>query len=444
MVNDTIVALATPNMKSAISIIRVSGSDSIEIVNDIFTSDLMSVASHTINYGHILEGSKKIDEVLVSVFKAPRSFTTEDVVEINTHGGIAVTKRILGLVMQKGARLANAGEFTQRAYLNGRINMLEVEAINDMIEATNNRFVDLAASGLSNDTTLLIESFKERLLNIIAHIEVSIDYPEYDDVKEIDNGQLSILITSFKEEIMDIIKSTKTSKLIKHGLKVAIVGLPNSGKSSLLNAFLEEDKAIVTNIEGTTRDVVEANYVLDGIDITFLDTAGIRDTEDIIEAMGITKSIDAMNEADMVILLIDGTKDSLASFEEELIKQNDDNLLVVLNKADCQIRLNIDALEISALDKNIVTLKDAMIDRLNIDDSIGSDKLFLSNTRHLALLNKVNDSLEYALSNLELGMSSDILVSDLEEAYDYLQELLGQKYHGTLLDEMFSKFCLGK
>jgi len=444
MINDTIVALATPNMKSAISIIRLSGPESIEIVDRVFSGNLREVATHTINYGFIIKDNEKVDEVLVSVFKAPKSFTCEDVVEINTHGGIAITRKILNIILSNGARLANAGEFTQRAYLNGRIDMLEVEAINEMIEATNEKAAKVAMSGLSKQTTNLINNFKESLLEIIAQIEVNIDYPEYDDVKELTNKEIEVGLKKFKSEITEILNNSKTSNMIKNGVKVAIIGRPNAGKSSLLNAFLEQDKAIVTDIEGTTRDVVEADYILNGINLIFLDTAGIRETDDKVESIGIKKTLQVSDEADLIILVLDSNDSNLNKFEEELIESNDLRLLVVLNKSDLNNNIDIKGIKVSALNNDIENLKSEIIKKLDLDINLDNEKLFLSNQRHLALLNQTSSAIDDALMALSDNMPSDIIVSDLEEAYDYLQELLGQKYQDSLLDELFSRFCLGK
>lgn len=444
MINDTIVAMATPNMKSAISVLRMSGSEAIEIINKVFTKDLTNVESHTIHYGYIVENGEKVDEVLVSVFKAPKSFTTEDVVEVSTHGGVAISRKVLNLLLSKGARLANAGEFTQRAYLNGRIDMLEVEAINEMIDATNEKAATLAMGGLSKETTSLINQFKESLLKIIANIEVNIDYPEYDDVKELSNQDVLDALVLFKEQISHIIKNSKTSNIIKNGIKVAIVGLPNAGKSSLLNAFLETDKAIVTDIEGTTRDVLEAEYMLNGINLIFLDTAGIRQTQDKVESIGIERAKQAMIDADLVLLVIDASKAKLSDFEQELLASNSDKVMVVLNKSDLGNNLDVDGIHISALNSDISELKQKMIERLDLDIDIKSQGMFLSNQRHLALLNRINDSIDTAIDSINMQMPADLVVSDIEEAYDYLQELLGINYQDSLLDELFSRFCLGK
>ncbi len=444
MINDIIVALATPNMKSAISIIRLSGDGCIELVNEIFTSDLTKVAANTINYGYIVDNGKKYDEVLVSVFKAPKSYTAEDIVEINTHGGIAITREILNLVLSKGVRMANCGEFTLRAYLNGRIDMLEAEAIHDMIEARSSKATKIAMSGLTRKTTDLIEQFKEELLAIIAVIEVNIDYPEYDDVKELSNQEVKEHLVKFKKSINEILVNSKTSNYIKNGIKVAIIGQPNAGKSSLLNAFLETDKAIVTDIEGTTRDIVEAEYVLNGINLIFLDTAGIRETQDKIESIGIEKTMQSIEDADLILLIIDASKDSLSDYEQELIATKQDNLIVVLNKIDLTKESKLAGVRISALNNEIESLKKEIIKRLDLDLDIDNERLFLSNQRHLSLLNQVDQSINNAIEQINLQMPSDLVVADLEDAYYLLQEVLNENHDDSLLDELFSRFCLGK
>ncbi|MDR1782084.1 MAG: tRNA uridine-5-carboxymethylaminomethyl(34) synthesis GTPase MnmE [Bacilli bacterium] len=444
MINDTIVALATPNMKSAISIIRLSGKDSINIVNNFTNIDLFRVKANTINYGFIIDENKvKLDEVLISVFHNPHSFTGEDVVEVNTHGGINITRKILNLFLSNGAIMAQPGEFSQRAYLNNRIDLIEVEAIADIIDAKSDKASALAMLGLSKKTTSLIDSLKEDLVQIIAQVEAKIDYPEYDDIEDISNNEFKDYLINFKNKIEYIISNSKSGKLIKNGIKIAIVGQPNVGKSSLLNAFLSEDKAIVTDIAGTTRDIVEADYSLNGIDITFLDTAGIRYSDDIVEKMGIKKSYQAIEKADLILLLLDSTKFNIDSFEKELIDSKKDNLIIVLNKSDLSCNLDIDGIKISALNNDIEDLKNEIIKRMDLDINIDNEALFLSNERHLALLNQVKNNINDAINSLNLNMSNDIIIEDLEIAYNNLQELLGNN-NADLLDELFSRFCLGK
>lgn len=443
MINDTIVALATPPMKSALSIIRVSGPESIDVVNELFSGDLTQVAPNTINYGYIMNNDEKIDEVLVSVFKAPHSFTAEDVVEINNHGGIIVTRKILNLLLSKQTRLAEPGEFSRRAYLNGRINLLEAEAINDIINATNDKAATIAASGLSKQTTNLIAELQKDLLALIAHIKVSIDYPEYDEVPELKINETIPYVKDFKSKIEQILSNFKTSNLIKNGVDVALIGQPNAGKSSLLNAFLDVDKAIVTEVAGTTRDIVEAEYLLNGININFLDTAGIHTTADKIEKIGIQKSYDALKKADLILLIVDGTQNKLDPVEQDILEHYD-NVILVINKSDLPNKLKADGVKVSALKQDIAELKQAMLAKLELDLTINNEALFLSNSRHLALLTKTNEAIEQALNSLDQQMTSDLIVEDLEEAYNYLQELLGKQYDESLLDEIFSKFCLGK
>lgn len=444
MINDTIVALATPNMKSAVSIIRLSGQDCLELVDRFCSINLQKCLANTINYGFIVdEKNKKLDEVLISVFKAPHSFTGENVIEVNTHGGINISRKILNLFLSNGARMAQPGEFSQRAYLNNRIDLIEVEAIADMIDARSDHASELAMLGLTKKTTFLIDDLKEKLIQIIAQIEAKIDYPEYDDIADIAGDELGVKLTEFKDDITRIIDASKTGKLIKNGIKIALIGQPNVGKSSLLNAFLNENKAIVTEVAGTTRDIIEADYSLNGIDVTFLDTAGIRSSDDVVEKIGIARSYEALAKADLILLVLDNSKQELTTFEADLINNNNDNLLIVLNKSDLGNNLNIEGLKISALKGDIATLTQAISERLDLNINIENEALFLSNERHLALLNKVKLNIDEATKSLTLGMSNDLIIEDLELAYHHLQELLGNN-KADLLDELFSRFCLGK
>ncbi len=298
---DTICAISTSQGVGAISIVRVSGPESIDIVNKIFKGkDLTKVESHTINYGHIVENDEIIDEVLVSIMKAPKTYTTEDIVEINTHGGIAPTNKVLELLLENGCRLAERGEFTKRAYLNGRIDLLKADSVMDMLDSKNDLQRKMAMNGINGKISNLINELRSDMVQIISNINVNIDYPEYDDVDIITNDLLIPKITNLKDKINKILKESENGKIIKDGIKTAIIGKPNVGKSSLLNALLEEDKAIVTDIAGTTRDIVEGTISINGIILNMIDTAGIRDTMDIIENIGVEKSLKIMDEADLV------------------------------------------------------------------------------------------------------------------------------------------------
>ena len=328
--NDTICAISTSGGIGAISIVRVSGDESINIVNKIFKGkDLTKVDSHTINYGHIVDKENIIDEVLVSVMKAPKTFTTEDIVEINTHGGIAPTNKVLELLLENGCRLAEPGEFTKRAFLNGRIDLLEAEAVMDMIDSKTETQRKMAANQISGKTSDLINELRNDMVQIISNINVNIDYPEYDDVDIITNDILIPKITKLKDKITKILKESENGKIIKDGIKTAIIGKPNVGKSSLLNALLEEDKAIVTDIAGTTRDIVEGQISINGILLNMIDTAGIRETEDIIESIGVEKSKKIMDEADLVLFMLNNNEEITEDLIELSTKLVDKKYLVL-------------------------------------------------------------------------------------------------------------------
>ena len=307
--DDTIAAISTALGVGAISIIRVSGVDSINIVNKIFTKDLTNVESHTIHYGYILDNNKKIDEVLVSVMRSPRTFTTEDIVEINCHGGIATTNKILELLLENGARLAEPGEFTKRAFLNGRIDLVEAEGIMDLISSKTEKARAISINRVSGETSNMINKLRDKLVHMISNIEVNIDYPEYDDIEVVTNEKIMPDLTNIKEEITRLISKANDGKLIEEGIKVVIVGKPNVGKSSLLNQLLEEEKAIVTDIAGTTRDIVEGKIVLNGIILNIIDTAGIRETDNVVEKIGVEKSINLIDNSDLVILILNNNEE---------------------------------------------------------------------------------------------------------------------------------------
>ena len=338
--NDTIAAISTTTGIGAISIIRLSGPESLEIASKVFTKDLTKVETHTIHYGYIKNNNEKIDEVLVSVMKAPKTFTKEDIVEINCHGGIATTNKVLEILLNNGARLAEPGEFTKRAFLNGRIDLLEAEATMDLISSKSDKARKMSLNTLTGETSNLIKDLRSDIVGIINNIEVNIDYPEYEDIEVLTNEKILPDIKKFKEKLEQIIKKSEDSKVIKEGIKVGIIGKPNVGKSSLLNSLLEEEKAIVTNVPGTTRDIVEGTIILDNVILNIIDTAGIRESDDIVEKIGIEKSLVIINEADLVIFILNNNEKITREEKELLEKLKDKKKIIVINKIDLENKLD--------------------------------------------------------------------------------------------------------
>ena len=439
MLNDTIVAISTGLVEQAISIIRLSGDEAIEVVDKIFDKDLTKAKSHTITYGFIKDEDDIVDEVLVSVFRAPKSYTMEDIVEINCHGGIYITKRILSLCIANGARLARPGEFTQRAFLNGRIDMSQAEGINDLIKANNHNKASSAIHSLKGSVTRLIDPLCEDLLDIIANIEVNIDYPEYDDVEVLTNQKIRPKVVSFLARIDDIINKAQNSIIIKNGINTVILGQPNVGKSSLLNAMLQEDKAIVTNVAGTTRDLVEGEVTLNDVTLNLIDTAGIRDTNDIVEKIGIEKSIEALNNAQLVILVCD---DKLDDEDKRLLDMAKDKpCLIVYNKKD--LHDVKDGINISAINNDIEELVDAINDMFK-EEIIDNKMDTLNNERQIGLAISARKHMLDVLKAIDDNVELDLVSIDLNMAYEDLKEILGHATREDLLDALFSKFCLGK
>ena len=452
--NDTICAIATSQGVGAIAIIRISGEDSIKIVNKIFKGkDLEKVESHTINYGHITDGDKIIDEVLVSVMKAPKTFTAEDTVEINTHGGISPTNKVLELLLENGCRLAEPGEFTKRAFLNGRIDLLEAEAVMDMINSKTDAQRQMAINQIGGKVSDLINSLRSDMVQIISNINVNIDYPEYDDVDIITNEILIPKITSLKVRIEKILKESENGKIIKEGIKTSIVGRPNVGKSSLLNALLEEDKAIVTDIAGTTRDIVEGQITINGILLNMIDTAGIRKTEDKIEAIGVEKSFKMIDDSELVLLMLNNNENLSNDIKEIIEKIKEKHYIAIINKIDLESKLNRDELgipldkivEISVKEnKGIDDLKEKIVKMFNIDELETKDPTYLNNSRSISILKRclksIND-IEYGLKN---NMPIDMIELDIKNIWEELGTINGTTYEEELLDEMFQRFCLGK
>ena len=452
--NDTIAAIATSQGIGAIAIIRVSGEDSIEIVNKIFKGkDLTKVDSHTINYGHIVNNQEVIDEVLVSIMKAPKTFTTENTVEINTHGGIAPTNKVLEVLLENGCRLAEPGEFTKRAFLNGRIDLIEAESVMDMIDSKTEAQRKMAANGIGGRTSNLINELRDDMVQIISNINVNIDYPEYDDVDIITNEILIPKIEKLKKKIKKILKEASNGKMIKEGIKTSIIGRPNVGKSSLLNSLLEEDKAIVTDIAGTTRDIVEGQISINGILLNIIDTAGIRDTEDKIEAIGVEKSLKIMEESDLILFMINNNEPLTNDIKELLSKLKNKNYLILINKNDLESKINKKELQVKEdriinlsiiENKGIEELKEKIVEMFNINEIETKDPTYLSNARSISILKRCLKKVEEIEQSLNNNLPIDMIELDIKNIWEELGTINGTTYEEELLDEMFSRFCLGK
>lgn len=448
---DTIAAISTALGVGSISIIRVSGEESLSIVNRVFKGpDLEKVDSHTIHYGHIMDGDKVIDEVLVSVMRSPRSFTTENIVEINCHGGIAPTNRILEVVLKNGARLAEPGEFTKRAFLNGRIDLTEAEGVMDLIDSKTDKMRELAIQQLGGSVSQFIKQMRENLIQVIAQMEVNIDYPEYDDIKELEHKDLTEPLQKISELMEKTLQESKNAKIIKEGIMTSIIGKPNVGKSSLLNALLEEDKAIVTDIPGTTRDIIEGFINIDGVLLHIIDTAGIRNTEDKVESIGVQKSMSFIKQAELILFVLNNNE-AITEEEKELYEQiQSKNHIVIVNKIDLEKQLDTsfiqeDIIYISTVEnKGLLDLKNKIREMYHFEQLEQTDFTYMSNARSLALLEKAKQYIDESVHGIEAGVPVDMALIDLKEAWDTLGEIIGETYTNELLDELFSRFCLGK
>jgi tRNA modification GTPase len=448
--NETIVAISTALGQGAISIVRLSGDKAIGFVNESFKGpDLYMAKSHTISYGHIVDKNKKqIDEVMISIFRAPRSFTTEDIVEINCHGGVFVANKILELMLINGAKSASPGEFTERAFLNGRIDLTQAEAVMEIIEAKSDMSLTLANKGLDGVIYNLITDLRSDLINIIANIEVNIDYPEYDDVDVLSNEVLKPNIDKLCKNIEEILEKASFGKVIKDGIKTGIIGRPNVGKSSILNALLREDKAIVTEIQGTTRDIVEGSVNIGGIILNLIDTAGIRESSDIVEKIGINKAKAIISEAELILFVLDNNQ-ALTKEDKELLElTSNKKRIVIINKKDLQNELTHtfeNSVSISALHKTGIEDLEDIIRKMFLSGEINLvDQTYVSNARHIAKLTETLNALQESLGSIDNKMPVDMVEIDLKNAWLLLGEIIGDTSSTSLLDELFSKFCLGK
>ncbi|MCR4898483.1 MAG: tRNA uridine-5-carboxymethylaminomethyl(34) synthesis GTPase MnmE [Acholeplasmatales bacterium] len=444
---DNICAISTPFGVGAISIIRCSGPNAIELVNNIFKGkNLNKVKSHTINYGHILDGDKIVDEVLCNVYIAPRSFDGENMVEINCHGGIYVTNRVLEVLLKNGFRLAERGEFSKRAFLNGRLDITEAEAIMDIISSTNEIALNSSNMALRSQTRLLIKSFRDKLLDILAKIEVNIDYPEYEDSVDVTHKYLEPIVKDLIDDMKNILDNSKISIPAIHGLNTAIVGKPNVGKSSLLNMMLDENKAIVSNIPGTTRDLVEGKLNIGNVTLNLIDTAGIRDTDDYVESIGIKRSKKAINDSDLVLLVLDGSN-KLNDLDLELIKLTDNKKrIIIINKSDLNQEIDIkDSISISAIkNEGMDVLAKKILEVTNIDTISKMDGRYLNNVRQLNLMDKALNALNDAYNSIVNLVDISLIEIDIKNAFDYLGEITGEANPEELITALFTKFCLGK
>ena len=449
--NDTIAAISTSLGIGAISIVRMSGTDAIKIANKIFTKDLENVKSHTINYGFIKENDEVIDEVLISVMKAPHTYTTEDIIEINCHGGITTTNKVLEILLKNGARLAEPGEFTKRAFLNGRIDLTKSEAVMDLLESKTETARKLAINSLQGTTAKLVDNFRDKIKQLISSIEVNIDYPEYYDIEVITLEKIKEETTKMKQELENIIKESENSKIIKNGIDTLIIGRPNVGKSSILNKFLDEDKAIVTDIAGTTRDIVEGQVMLDNIILNIIDTAGIRETEDKVEKIGVEKSLSLIEQADLIIVVLNSNEKLTKEDLELLEKTKNKNTIVVLNKNDLERKIELEKLKeynlVSTNTNNlegIDNLKDKIKEMFNLEQISTKDYNYLTNVRQISLAKNAYQKLIDVENALKENLPVDMIEIDLRDCFDILGEITGKTYSDEIIDNLFERFCVGK
>ncbi|SHG72569.1 tRNA modification GTPase [Ornithinibacillus halophilus] len=458
METDTITAISTPIGEGAIAIVRLSGPDAVSITADLFDGkDLTKVDSHTINYGKIMdpETNEVAEEVMVSVMRAPKTFTREDVVEINCHGGMVSVNRVLEILLQKGARLAEPGEFTKRAFLNGRIDLSQAEAVMDLIRAKTDKAMSVALKQMDGRLSGLIQKYRQDLLETVAHVEVNIDYPEYDDVEEMSHEMMKKKTKEVHDEIEELLQVAKQGKILREGLATAIIGRPNVGKSSLMNTLVQENKAIVTEIPGTTRDIIEEYVNVRGVPLRLVDTAGIRETEDIVEKIGVNRSRQVLKESDLILFVLN-YNDDLTEEDRKLFEAISGlEYIVIINKTDLPQKLNLEEVKVIAGDRPIIStslieekgvdeLESAIAKTFFAGDIDTGDLTYVSNVRHIQLLKQAKQALEDAMQSLEMNMPLDIVQIDVTRTWEFLGEIIGDTASDSLIDQLFSQFCLGK
>ena len=437
---ETIVALATPPIRSALAIIRFSGENCFEIVSQFFSKQI-NITKSTIIHGFVVDGDTKIDEVVLLAYKGPRSFTGEDSVEIICHGSPVIFNQIIELALKNGARLATGGEYTSRAFMNNKLDLIQAESINDLINAETKEAKNIALMSLDGSTSKLISPIKEDIGYLLSLIEVNIDYPEYEDLEEANIEKIKEITNKNIKYITSLIANGSKGRIIRDGINIAIVGKPNVGKSSILNALLNEDKAIVSSYKGTTRDVVEGKFVLNGVLINLYDTAGIRESNDYVEGIGITKSIDKLNKADIVIAVFD----SMDLDEEDkkildLVKNKD--VIIVYNKSDIN-NYNSDYIVTSAINKDVESLKQAILKKLNLNNENYVNPS-ISSTRELGILKNIKEMMVKVLNDASNGVSIDLLSADIKDIYLSILSLTGEDHDFDIAKEIFSRFCVGK
>ncbi|NTU28334.1 tRNA uridine-5-carboxymethylaminomethyl(34) synthesis GTPase MnmE [Bacillus tequilensis] len=458
---DTIAAISTPMGEGAIAIVRLSGPEAIQIADKIYKGPkgktLSSVDSHTIHYGHIVDrpSDRVVEEVMVSVLKAPRTFTREDVIEINCHGGIVTVNQVLQLALREGARLAEPGEFTKRAFLNGRIDLSQAEAVMDLIRAKTDRAMNVAMNQMEGRLSALVRRLRGEILETLAHVEVNIDYPEYDDVEEMTHQLLVEKATAVKKEIEALLRTSEQGKILREGLSTVIIGRPNVGKSSLLNSLVHEAKAIVTDIPGTTRDVIEEYVNVRGVPLRLVDTAGIRETEDIVERIGVERSRQVLKEADLILLVLNYSEE-LSEEDVKLFEAVEGmDVIVIMNKTDLEAKIDSERVRELANGRPVVTTSLLKEEGVNdLEEAIQSlfytgaiesgDLTYVSNTRHISILQQAKGAIEDALGGIEQDVPIDMVQIDLTRCWELLGEIIGDSVHESLIDQLFSQFCLGK